>query len=163
MCLFTSIAGAGERDAVVIADQAVLLAGPGAGMPEAAVLRRGTRLRIVREEGDYYAVQPPAGSIAWIRHVYLTFVPEKPGGPTQFPTAAVVDSNNQARLRIGRVGEPRPLNVERTAVPDGTLLTVIGQKVEIEGGKWYPVIAPAVRSNPSSSSARRRAGPLAIR
>lgn len=132
----------GEREAFVRGDETSLLAGPGSGMPETARLRRGTRLRIHHEEGDYYAVQPPAGSISWVRAGYLQFVPERPGGPTVFPVAAVVDANGQARLKAGRVGDNRPLGVERTAVPDGTLLTIVGQKVEVEGIKWYPVVCP---------------------
>ena len=141
LILVSSTAVAGEREAFVRGDETSLLAGPGSGMPETARLRRGTRLRIHHEEGDFYAIQPPAGSISWVRAGYVQFVPERPGGPTVFPVAAVVDANNQAKLKAGRVGENRPLGVERTVVPDGTLLTIVGQKVEVDGIKWYPVVS----------------------
>jgi hypothetical protein len=133
---------AAERDAFVKADDLALLAGPGTGMPETARLRRGTRLRVNHETGDYYAVQPPAGSVSWVRAGYVRFVPDRPGGPTVFPVAAVVDANGLAKLKVGKVGDPKPLGVERTALPDGTVLTVIGQRVEQDGIKWYPVAAP---------------------
>lgn len=141
LILASSTAVAGEREAFVRGDETSLLAGPGSGMPETARLRRGTRLRIHHEEGDFYAVQPPAGSISWVRAGYVQFVPERPGGPTVFPVAAVVDANGQAKLKAGKVGDNRPLGVERTAVPDGTLLTIVGQKVEMDGIKWYPVVS----------------------
>lgn len=133
---------AGEREAVVVVDEAVLLAGPGGGMPETMRLRRGQRVRVAQEEGAYYVIQPPAGSIAWVRGAYLQFVPERAGGPVNFPAAAVVDGNQQVKIRPGRVNELIPLTVERTVVPDGTAVTVIGQKVELEGVKWYPIAAP---------------------
>ena len=97
LILASSTVAAGEREAFVRGDETSLLAGPGSGMPETARLRRGTRLRIHHEEGDYYAVQPPAGSISWVRAGYVQFVPERPGGPTVFPVAAVVDANNNFR------------------------------------------------------------------
>jgi hypothetical protein len=133
---------AGEREAVVVVDEAVLLAGPGGGMPETMRLRRGQRVRVAMEEGAYYVIQPPAGSIAWVRGAYLQFVPERAGGPVNFPAAAVVDGNQQVKIRPGRVNEPKPLAVERTTVPDGTAVTVVGQKIDVEGVKWYPIAAP---------------------
>ena len=130
---------AAEREAFVKADDVALLAGPGTGMPEVARMRRGTRLRVNHESGDYYAVQPPAGSISWVRAGYLHFVSERPGGPTVFPAAAVVDANGLAKLKVGKVGDAKPLGVERTALPDGSVLTVVGQRIELDGIKWFPV------------------------
>ena len=131
---------AAEREAFVMSDEISLLAGPGTNMPETARLRRGARIRVHHEEGDYFAVQPPAGCISWVRMNYLQFI--KPGESTVFPLAAVIDANGLAKLKAGRVGDAKPLGVERIAVPDGTVLTVVGQKVEIDGVKWYPVAAP---------------------
>ena len=138
--LIPTTAFTAEREAFVKSDEVSLLAGPGTNMPETARLRRGARIRVHHEEGDYFAVQPPAGCISWVRMNYLQFV--KTGESIVFPSAAVVDANGLAKLKAGRVGEAKPLGVERIAVPDGTVLTVVGQKVEIDGVKWYPVAAP---------------------
>ena len=138
--LIPATAYTAEREAFVKSDEVSLLAGPGTNMPETARLRRGARIRVHHEEGDYFAIQPPAGCISWVRMNYLQFV--KPGESIAFPSAAVVDANGLAKLKAGRVGEAKPLGVERIAVPDGTVLTVVGQKVEIDGVKWYPVAAP---------------------
>jgi hypothetical protein len=45
---------------------------------------------------------------------------------------------------VGKPGENRPLDVRMTAVPDGTLVTVIGPKVvnADDNTKWYPIIPP---------------------
>jgi hypothetical protein len=137
--LFASASSAGDREAVVRADEAVLLAGPDGGSPETMRLGRGQRVRVISEDGSYFVVRAPAGSIAWVRGAYLRFVPER---PTTLPAAAVVDANGQAKLRPGRLNEPKPLLLERTGLPDGTAVTVVGPKVEIDGVKWYPIIAP---------------------
>ncbi len=140
LLLSGSSAFAAEREAFVKVDAVSLLAGPGTNLPETARLARGARVRIHHEEGDYYAVQPPAGCISWVRMSYLQFV--KPVDSTAFPCAAVVDANGMAKLQSGRVGDAKPLGIERTSLPDGTVLTVVGQKVEVNGVKWYPVASP---------------------
>lgn len=144
LAVFSQVAQAAEQEAFVKTDEASLLAGPGNGMPEAARIRKNTKLRIHHEEGDYYAVQPPAGSVSWIRMSYLQFVrqPNATTEPSIFPAQAVVDANGLAKLKSGRVGEAKPLSVERVAIPDGSILTVVGQKVDVDGMKWYPIAAP---------------------
>jgi hypothetical protein len=131
---------AGEQDGYIRIGEVALYSTSNANSPEVVRLGKNHKLRIHHEEGDFYAVLPPAGSVSWVRGAYLRFVPEKAGGPTVFPVAAVVDSNGQAKSRHGRVNLMRPLEVqERTEVLDGTAVTIIGQKVDIDGIKWYPI------------------------
>lgn len=136
----TAALHAADQEGTVKSDEIALLSGPGTNMPETARLRRGAKLRVHHEEGDYYAVQPPAGCISWVRMSYLQFVGSS--DPAVFPCAAVVDSNGLAKLRAGKVGQTTPLGVERVAVADGTVLTVVGQKSDDHGVKWYPIASP---------------------
>lgn len=118
--------------------------------PETGKLELGTRVTVVAVEGnDWLAIQPPAGSISWVPWT-LVEPQAKPGpdGKLTPPFNAVVTPDEGASIRPGAVGEARPLGVQKTKLPKGTVVQVVGPrvKVKVDGDEletnWYPIIAP---------------------
>ncbi len=120
--------------------EAKLRAGPSDSFPETAALPRGATLVVDHEEPNgWLAVQDPPGaghSLSWVRTTYIDFDKTKP------PPQRVVVSDGTT-LAVGRMGLAEPLKVQRTPVPGGTVLRVIGPEVEFEGKLWRPVEPPA--------------------
>jgi len=92
------------------------------------------------EEGNgWLAVQDPPQTlrcISWVPMQFINFDKSRP-----IPQNVVVDEAG-APLRPGKIGLAEPLPVQRTRVPGGTILLVIGPPVQREGKTWYPVAAP---------------------
>lgn len=118
--------------------------------PETGKLEQGTRVTVVAAEGnDWLAIQPPAGSISWVSWA-LVEPQGKPGadGKIAPPFNAVVTPDDGAAVRAGAVGEGKPLAVQKTKLPKGTVVQVIGAKVKLKADgddletSWYPIIAP---------------------
>lgn len=107
---------------------------------EAGMIPKGTPVIVHHEEGDWLAIQAPRGCVSWISHLFLEF-PDQAGG---FPKNAVVRSDGEVRLALGKAGLPKPLDVRRTAIPDGTIVLVIGPAVKSDGDRstWYPIVPP---------------------
>jgi hypothetical protein len=127
----------------VVADQVVVRGSPRPDGPDAGTLARGTAIVVHHAEGDrWLAIQPPRGSLSWVNH---RFIDPGPGGEEKIPRNAVV-TGDRVRLAVGRVGVDRPLDVRWAAVPEGTILKVIGPKVRsADDGQdtfWYPVEPP---------------------
>lgn len=118
--------------------------------PETAKLELGTRVTVLSAEGnDWLAIQPPAGSISWIPWT-LVEPQAKPGpdGKLAPPFNAVVTPDDGAAIRPGAVGESKPLGVQKTKLPKGTIVQVVGPRVKVKAdgeeqeANWYPIIAP---------------------
>ena len=118
--------------------------------PETGKLELGTRVTVVAAEGnDWLAIQPPPGSISWVSWA-LVEPQGKPGTDGKFapPFNAVVTPDDGAAIRAGAVGENRPLAVQKTRLPKGTVVQVVGAKVKVKADgdeletSWYPIIAP---------------------
>lgn len=118
--------------------------------PETGKLEIGTRVTVLSAEGsDWLAIQPPVGSISWIPWT-LVEPQTKPGldGKIAPPFNAVVTPDEGAAIRPGAVGESKPLGVQKTKLPKGTIVQVVGPrvKVKVDGDEletnWYPIIAP---------------------
>lgn len=133
--------------------KAVVRAAPGENSPEAGTLEPGTFVTVVGVEGsDWLTVQPPNGSVSWISWA-LVEPQGKPGADGQFkpPFNAVVraEKGAPAAVRAGAVGGDRPLGVQRTKLPEGTVVLVIGPRVKarVDGDEadtsWYPIASPA--------------------
>jgi hypothetical protein len=76
-------------------------------------------------------------SISWVRTQVVNFDKTKP-----IPQLVVVDETG-ATLRAGEMGVSQPSSIQKTKVPAGTILTVIGPGVSFQEGTWYPVVPPA--------------------
>ena len=117
--------------------------------PETGRLERGAEVTVVAAEGnDWLAVQPPRGSVSWVQ--WSLVEPQgKPGPDGKFlpPFNAVVSEDNTA-VRAGAVGESKPLPVQRTKLPKGTVVRVLAAKVAVKADgdtletSWYPIEAP---------------------
>jgi hypothetical protein len=126
--------------AEVTAESVTVRSGPSDHMPETGTLFRGARLIVDHEENEHWvAVQPPRGQVSWIKHLFL-----KPAGPAADGMAynAVVTSEGEVEVAVGRPGSDRPLDVRKTRIPDQTIVLVIGKKVEHAGSVWYPIEPP---------------------
>ena len=135
------VAQSGPFVAEVSADTVALRSGPGDTMPDTGHLYRGTRLIVDHEEGaDWLAVQPPGGQVSWINHKFLESKSDQPGDV--IPRNAVVHAEPDAEIAVGRAGLNKPLDVRKTRIPDGTIVCVIGPKVDLNGSMWYPIAPP---------------------
>jgi hypothetical protein len=153
--------------ATVGPDAATLRSGPGDKMPDTGVLPAGTTVIVHHEYGDWVAIQPPRGALAWVLAPLVDGV--SPARP--WPQNGVVSTldGHSVKLAAGRTGYGLPLLTQRTSVPDGTVLTVVGPKVKAEdGAAWYPVVPPEddFRYLPRASvqaATGRRAGGYVVR
>lgn len=118
--------------------------------PETGKLEMGNKITVLSAEGnDWLAVQPPQGSISWIPWT-LVEPQAKPGsdGKISPPFNAVVTPDDGASIRPGAVGEFKPLGVQKTKLPKGTIVHVVGPRVKVKAdgdeleANWYPIIAP---------------------
>ncbi len=118
--------------------------------PETGRLEMGNKVTVLSAEGnDWLAVQPPQGSISWIPWT-LVEPQAKPGsdGKINPPFNAVVTPDDGASIRPGAVGEFKPLGVQKTKLPKGTIVHVVGPRVKVKAdgdeleANWYPIIAP---------------------
>lgn len=125
--------------AVADQDEVLVRAGPSPSYPETGTVPRGTRLLVDHEDQNgWLAVAHAPGSVSWVVAVQVKFDVEE---VRPFPRQAVASIDTE--VSAGRVGHGEPLNVRRARVPAGTVLTVIGQKVTVDGKSWYPVLPPA--------------------
>lgn len=139
LAIFGSVAQAGATLGTLTADN-VLRGTPKADGVEAGSFPRGTTVIVHHEEGDWLAIQAPRGSVSWISHLFLEF----PDKAAIFPKNGVVRSDGEVKLAVGRPGYPKPLDARKTAVPEGTIVLVIGPafKSETDGSTWYPIVPP---------------------
>ncbi len=131
---------------------AVVRAAPGDLSPETDTLTRGQYVTVSETDNhDWLAIQPPSGSMSWIPWTMVEPQKADPkGAPPVPPFLAVVSAEAKApvAIRAGKVGEARPLGVERTKLPQGTFVRVIGPRVKliVDGDSsetiWYPIAAP---------------------
>lgn len=125
----------------ITADSTVLRSGPSEQMPETGTLYRGTIVEIDHEEpGGWLAIEPPRGQVSWLNHLNVGPAPGQ--AVDALPRNAIVHAEPDTMIAIGRAGFGQPLDVRRTKVPDGTLVLVIGHKVEHAGSHWLPIEPP---------------------
>src|ERR1700722_9624209 len=119
---------------------ATLRAGPGQAFDSTYNLRTGDTLLVDHEENGWLAVQDSPGkmySLSWVPMQFVNFDKNKPT-----PQNVVVEED--VILAPGMLGSAQPMpNFRRTKVPAGTILTVIGSKVQFENKSWYPVLPPS--------------------
>ena len=138
--------------AEVVTDSVTVRSGPSDQMPETGALFRGTKVVVDHEEPNgWLAVQPPTGQVSWVKAVHLG--PVDGQAADAVPRNAVVHAEPEAEVAAGRPGHGKPLDVRRTRVPDGTIVLVIGRKVDADGVGWYPIQPPDgdLRYVPSSA------------
>lgn len=135
--------------AVVKVGSVSVRCGPSEQMAVCGTLEQGAEVIAHHAKGtDWYAIQPPAGSLSWISQLNVE-LKRKPGEAADtFPVDAVVNALDSGEVKIaaGMMGERKPLNVQRTKLPSGTLVRIVGPKVKIDGDDsqtgWYPILPP---------------------
>lgn len=129
--------GDGPRYATVTDAEVLLRAGPSDKYPDTGTLPAGARVVVDHEEqGGWYAVVAPPGSVSWVPFALVDFDGDKPvpqnvvtGGPTT--------------LAPGRVGHAQPLaGVGRCKLDGPTVLMAVGPPVKADGRLWLPVAPP---------------------
>ncbi len=118
--------------------------------PETGKLEAGALVTVTAAEGnDWLAVQPPIGSISWVPWT-LVEPQATPGPDGKLPPRfnAVVTPDDGAAIRPGAVNDSKPLGVQKTKLPKGTIVQVVGPRVKVKADgddletNWYPIIAP---------------------
>ena len=111
--------------------QAVIRCAPGDQSPETGKLEFGSYVTVVAKEGnDWLCIQPPAGSVSWIKWALIEPQKRNANDTLSPPFNAIVsiEKGSSALLRAGKVGEDKPLSAQRTKLPHGTIVQVIGNK-----------------------------------
>ena len=141
LAVFAGAAHAGPTLGTLMVDSP-LRASPKADGVETGTITRGTSVIVHHEEGDWLAVQPPRGSVSWISHLFIEFPDKTPNAG--FPKNAVVHSEGEVKLAVGKAGLAKPLDVRKSTVPEGTIVLVIGPAVKSETDRttWYPIVPP---------------------
>jgi len=135
--------------AVVSQTDGNLKAGPGDSFPETGTLARQELVVVVQESGErWLGIQPPQGQISWIHKRVLEEIPPADGSPVnpdRTPRHAVVltEANTMVDVAAGHPDQNRPLPTRRTKVPEGTIVTIIGDPVFVDNAHWVPILPPA--------------------
>ncbi len=135
--------------AVVKVGSVSVRCGPSEQMAVCGTLEQGAEVIAHHPEGnDWYAIQPPAGSLSWISQLHVELKRKDGEKPDTYPVDAVVHAfdDGEVNLTAGRMGERKPLNVQRTKIPSGTIVRIVGPKAkrETDDGEtgWYPILPP---------------------
>jgi uncharacterized protein YraI len=126
-----------------------LRTGPSDQMPACGSLEAGEEVIIHHVEGtDWLAIQPPRGSLSWISQLCVEVKRPPDDAANKYPVDGVVSplDTGDVKIAAGSMGETKPLNVQRTKIPAGTLVRIIGPKVTVNAEEgdtgWYPIVPP---------------------
>jgi hypothetical protein len=142
----------------VIVPEAYARAGPSDKFYPTNALRRGERVEVVAEGGDWLAIRPPEGSFSWINTRHLqNVVPQQPNYvvtpegvtvPILIGSSVWKDQPTVEGLRLQRGTQVRSIGPPRPA-PDGS-------------GSWMPVESPAAEKRYLPASAVSRTPPSVV-
>lgn len=132
-------AQSGPYFAVVTDAEVIHRAGPSDKFPETGKIPRGTRVVVEREaDNGWLEITAPAGSVSWVHHTFIA----QPDPNRPLPQNVEVEAEGEVTLAAGRADLAQPLDIRRTKMPKGSILVVIGAKVQYDGKWWYPVAPP---------------------
>ena len=127
-----------RRTATVDVDGAEVRSGPALKYPAVADLRKGDSLLILRDEDKwFYAIEPPPGSVSWIKAIHLGKVDLAAGGKANVPVAV-----GGAEVLAGTDRKSGPTNHATIRLPRGTIVEVTGPSVRIDNTNWFPITPP---------------------
>jgi hypothetical protein len=125
-----------------ITDNVPIRATPSSQYKDTGTLKKGA-LVVVKEVANGWATieLPPGGPIYWTNWVHSAFLDEGFDRNKPAPQNVVVEEDTS--LPAGELGFAQPiLEIQRTRVPQGTILTIIGGPVSFASKTWYPVAPP---------------------
>jgi len=127
-----------RRTAAVDIDGVEVRAGHAMNFPATGKLRKGETVIIIREEDTgFYAIQPPPGSVSWIKQIHIGRV--ELGESARANVAVMVDG---ADVLAGSDKASGPIKRITTRLPKGTIVEVVGPMVRVEDASWYPISPP---------------------
>jgi hypothetical protein len=137
----TALGQTGPYTGTVTQTGAVLRAGPSEQFPVTCTLKPGDTLLVDHEEENgWLATLDGPGkmySLSWVQNSLVEFDKTK-------PTPQNVAVTGDAVLAAGKFGTTEPMtDWRRTKIPEGTILTIIGPKVQSGGKWWFPVAPPS--------------------
>jgi SH3-like domain-containing protein len=134
----TAVAEPTKRTAFVDIDGVEIRAGHALNFPAVGQLRKGDSVIVVREEETgFYAIQPPTGSVSWIKLIHLAKVEMPEGGKANVPVAV-----EGAEVMAGIEKSGKPTNRVTTRLPKGTIVEVVGPVLREENTNWFPITPP---------------------
>jgi hypothetical protein len=119
---------------------AIVRSGASQTYAQTGTLRQGSTVRIVREEGAWLAIKPPANAVSWIPDRAVQPI----GDSKQFPRQLKVISDN-APIRLGVADQHGPSKIEQVKLASGAQVIALNPPEDFpaEGGKWWPIEPPA--------------------
>jgi hypothetical protein len=133
-----SAADAPKKTAAIEVDGVEVRAGHAYGFPMTGVLHKGDPVIVVGlEESGFFAIQPPPGTVSWIRQIHLGKVEPGENGKANVPVAV-----EGADVFAGSDKDHRPTNKVTTRLPKGTIVEVQGPPARIDNASWYPITPP---------------------
>jgi hypothetical protein len=117
-----------RRTATVDVDGAEVRSGPALRYQAVAELRKGDSILILRDEDKwFYAIEPPPGSVSWVKAIHLGKVDLAGVGKANVPVAV-----EGAEVFAGTDRKSGPTNHATLRLPRGTIVEVTGPSVRLE-------------------------------
>jgi hypothetical protein len=127
-----------RRTAAVDVEGVEVRAGQAMNFPATGKLRKGETVIIIREEETgFCAIQPPPGSVSWVKQIHIGRAELGENGRTN--VAVMVDG---ADVLAGSDKASGPIKRITTRLPKGTIVEVVGPMVRVEDSSWYPITPP---------------------
>jgi hypothetical protein len=126
-------------------DKIEIRAAPAWAAPQTMFLKKGQQVAIHHEEGGFYAIIPPAGSVSWVSHLFLgEYDPQAQGKRN-----AVIKKDNcpvlvGSEIEVATEGKDSFVtNVRQLRLPYGSIVDIVGPKYSSNDTYWYPITPPA--------------------
>lgn len=127
-----------RRIAVIDLEGVEIRAGHAMSYASVGQLHKGDKVIVVREEETgFLAIQPPIGTMSWVRKIHLGKIEPNESGKSN--VTVMVDG---AEVMAGNQKGDAPLNRVTTQLPKGTIVEVMDKPIRIDGSIWYPVVPP---------------------
>lgn len=126
-------------DAVIRQQQAEVRGRDSTLISVTGVLRRGQHITVIRDDGDWLAIQPPQGSSSWINERFIRF--EKRPQPGERGIATVLQTT-PVLLGTPDPGIPPSPVEEPVKVQTGSLVVTLGETVMHDNAQWWRIEPP---------------------
>lgn len=127
-----------KRTATIAIDGVEVRSGPSMKFPAVGEFRKGDTVLVVREDDSgFLAIQPPPGSVSWVRQVLVGKVEMAEGGKANVPVTA-----DGTQVYAGSAKDGKPTGRVTTLLPKGTIVEVTGPGIRVENLTYWPITPP---------------------
>ena len=127
-----------RRTGTVDVDGVEVRSGHALAYPAVGQLRKGDTVIILGEEQTgFVAIQPPPGSVSWIKQIHLARVEAAENGKANVPVAV-----EGAEVMAGTDPSGKPTNRVTVRLPKGTIVETVGPALRVDNASWYPITPP---------------------